>query len=111
MNAQSVEKADFTDGDDLAKFYEQMLHRIGEDINRKGLIKTPQRAAESMKFMTQGYKQNIKRVLNDAIFDSDSDDIVIVRDIEFYSLCEHHILPFFGKCHVGYIPNGKIIGL
>jgi len=111
MNAQSVEKADFTDGDDLAKFYEQMLHRIGEDINRKGLIKTPQRAAESMKFMTQGYKQNIKRILNDAIFDSDSDDIVIVRDIEFYSLCEHHILPFFGKCHVGYIPNGKIIGL
>ena len=119
MNAQAddgrlrltVEKTDSFEEKDLAKLYERILQCIGEDIQREGLIKTPRRAADAMKFMTQGYRQNIKDILNDAIFDSDADDIVIVRDIEFYSLCEHHILPFFGKCHVGYIPNGKIIGL
>ena len=95
----------------MEKLYEQILQCLEEDIQREGLIKTPRRAADAMKFMTQGYRQNLKSILNGAIFDSDSDDIVIVRDIEFYSLCEHHILPFFGKCHVGYIPNGKIIGL
>jgi GTP cyclohydrolase I len=111
MNIQSVEKVDALEEKDLEKLYEQILQCIGEDVQREGLIKTPRRATDAMKFMTQGYRQNIKSILNGAIFDSDSDDIVIVRDIEFYSLCEHHILPFFGKCHVGYIPNGKIIGL
>ncbi|HIE30457.1 TPA: GTP cyclohydrolase I FolE [Candidatus Poribacteria bacterium] len=111
MNAQSVEKADLFEGKDLEKLYEQILRCIGENVQREGLIKTPSRAADAMKFMTQGYRQNIKDILNNAIFDSDADDIVIVRDIEFYSLCEHHILPMVGKCHVAYIPNGKIIGL
>jgi len=111
MNIQSVETADLFEEKDLENLYEQMLQCIGEDVQREGLIKTPRRAADAMKFMTQGYRQNLKSILNGAIFDSDSDDIVIVRDIEFYSLCEHHLLPIFGKCHVGYIPNGKIIGL
>jgi GTP cyclohydrolase I len=95
----------------LETLYEKILHCIGEDVQREGLIKTPRRAADAIKFMTQGYRQDIKDILNNAIFDAESDDIIIVRDIEFYSICEHHILPFFGKCHVGYIPNGKIIGL
>ena len=110
MKSQSIETSD-SQKHDMTILYRQIIEQIGEDPQREGLIKTPRRAADAMKFMTQGYKQNINILLNDAIFDSDSDDIVIVRDIEFYSLCEHHILPFFGKCHVGYIPNGKIIGL
>ncbi|MBC8233401.1 GTP cyclohydrolase I FolE [bacterium] len=111
MKSQSIETSDSQKEHDMTILYRQIIEQIGEEPQRQGLIKTPHRAADAMKFMTQGYKQNIKILLNNAIFDSDSDDIVIVRDIEFYSLCEHHILPFFGKCHVGYIPNGKIIGL
>ena len=111
MKSQSIETSDSQKEHDMTILYRQIIEQIGEEPQRQGLIKTPRRAADAMKFMTQGYKQNIKILLNNAIFDSDSDDIVIVRDIEFYSLCEHHILPFFGKCHVGYIPNGKIIGL
>ena len=95
----------------LADLYAKILTEIGEDPQRQGLIKTPDRAAEAMKFMTQGYHQKVADILNDALFDAESDDIVIVRDIEFYSLCEHHLLPIFGKCHVAYIPDGKIIGL
>jgi GTP cyclohydrolase I len=111
MNAQPLGIAALSEEQDLAQLYERIIQRIGEEGQREGLIKTPRRAAEAMQFMTQGYRQNIKSILNGALFDSDADDIVIVRDIEFYSICEHHILPFFGKCHVGYIPNGKIIGL
>jgi len=111
MNSQSVENSDLLGERDLAALYERMLKCIGENVQREGLIKTPRRAADAMKFMTQGYRQRAKDILNNAIFESESDDIVIVRDIEFYSICEHHILPFFGKCHVGYIPDGKIIGL
>ena len=95
----------------LEDIYAEILMQIGEDPSRGGLIKTPRRASMALSFLTQGYNQDIKKILNGAIFNEDYDDMVIVKNIEFYSLCEHHILPFFGNCHVGYIPKGKIIGL
>ena len=94
--------------EDLVK---QTLIEIGEDPDREGLIKTPERVARSLKFLTRGYTQDIDKVINGAIFTQDCDDMVIVKDIEFYSLCEHHMLPFFGKCHIGYIPKGKVFGV
>jgi len=95
----------------MEKSYEQLLKKIGEDLNRPGLKKTPQRAARALEYLTQGYRHNIDEIVNDAIFESDNDEMIIVKNIEVYSLCEHHLLPFFGKCHVGYIPKGKILGL
>jgi len=91
--------------------FRKIIESIGEDPDREGLLKTPQRAARAFEFMTQGYKKDLKDIVNGAIFKSDNDEMVIVKDIELYSLCEHHILPFFGRAHVGYIPKGKIIGL
>lgn len=95
----------------LIKSYETILKNVGEDIDREGLMKTPERAAKAMQFLTQGYDQDAEEILRSAMFREDYSEMVLVKDIELYSLCEHHILPFFGKAHVAYIPNGYIVGL
>ncbi|MFT5241443.1 MAG: GTP cyclohydrolase I [Candidatus Promineifilaceae bacterium] len=95
----------------MKDLYRQLIESTGDDITREGLVKTPARAAEAFEYLTQGYKKSIEDVVNDAIFESENDEMVIVKGIEFFSLCEHHLLPFFGQCHVGYIPDGKILGL
>ena len=95
----------------MQELIRQMLVSLGEDPDRQGLQKTPERVETSLRFLTRGYSQSIEEVVNGALFDAVSDDMIIVRDIEFFSLCEHHMLPFFGKCHVGYIPQKKILGL
>ncbi|NQV16845.1 GTP cyclohydrolase I FolE [bacterium] len=89
----------------------ELLREIGEDPEREGLVRTPHRVAKAWRFVAKGYEQNLKDVLNDAIFEDKCSEMVVVRDIEFFSLCEHHLLPFFGKAHVAYIPRGKVIGL
>lgn len=109
--AESSQDNSITRNPKLEHIYAQLLDQTGEDLARQGLQKTPQRASEAFQFLTQGYHQSIDEVLNDAIFDEEYDEMVIVKDIEFYSACEHHLLPFLGKCHVGYIPQKKIIGL
>ena len=95
----------------IEEITKQLLEEIGEDPNREGLIKTPNRVSKAWEFFSKGYKENLDIIINGAIFEEDARDMVIVRDIEFFSLCEHHLIPFFGKAHVGYIPNGKVIGL
>ena len=96
---------------ELGDLFTKILENLGEDPSRQGLVRTPLRAAKAMEFLTSGYHQDIDEILNGAIFDEDYDEMVIVKEIEFYSLCEHHILPFWGKCHVGYLPRNQIIGL
>jgi GTP cyclohydrolase IA len=96
---------------DLESHYKAILSQLGENTEREGLIKTPERAAKAMQFLTHGYDLNPDEIIQKAIFHEEYSEMVIVKDIEVYSLCEHHILPFFGKAHVAYIPNGKIVGL
>jgi len=95
----------------MEEAYAEILKGVGEDLDRDGLRDTPARAAKAMAYLTQGYDQTLEQVLNNAVFDSDSDEMVIVRDIELYSLCEHHMLPFIGKAHVAYLPTKRVIGL
>ncbi len=89
----------------------ELLSHIGENPDRQGLVDTPKRVSEAWQFLTRGYGQKVKDVINGAVFDADVHHMVIVKDIEIYSMCEHHLLPFFGRCHIGYIPNGKVIGV
>lgn len=95
----------------LSSKYKEVLKEIGEDPEREGLLKTPERVAKAMQFLTQGYDQDPDAIMNKAIFHEDYSEMVIVKDIEVYSMCEHHMLPFFGKAHIAYIPNNKIVGL
>lgn len=95
----------------VQKAFKTIIEQIGEDPDREGLIDTPERAAKAMEFMTRGYSQTLAQAVNGALFDSDTSEMVVVQDIELYSMCEHHILPFIGKCHVAYMPTGKVLGL
>lgn len=95
----------------MEQAYRKILQECGEDLTRPGLVDTPKRAAKAMQFLTRGYTQQLEDVINNALFPSDSKEMVIVKDIELYSLCEHHMLPFIGKAHVAYIPQGKVLGL
>ena len=105
-------ETEFREGlDELAGHYKEVLKLLGEDTEREGLVKTPMRVAKAMQVLTRGYYQDAHKVLTDALFEEKYDQMVIVKDIDFFSLCEHHMLPFYGKVHVAYIPNGKITGL
>lgn len=95
----------------MEEIFAELIQALGEDPSREGLVDTPKRAAAAFRYLNSGYHQALENVLNNAIFEADTEDMVIVRDIELYSLCEHHLLPFIGKCHVGYLPAGKVIGL
>ncbi|MCE3222564.1 MAG: folE [Nitrospira sp.] len=110
LRASSREETS-TDQDPVEALVTQLLLHVGEAPERNGLLNTPKRVAKAMRFMTQGYRQDIDHLLNGALFPIEYDEMVIVKDIDFFSMCEHHLLPFFGKCHVGYLPNKKVVGL
>ncbi|WP_372980708.1 GTP cyclohydrolase I FolE [Marinobacter sediminum] len=97
--------------DDLAGHYSAIINGLGEDTGREGLQDTPMRAAKAMQFLTQGYQQSLSDLVNNAVFESAMDEMVMVQDIELYSMCEHHMLPFIGKCHIAYLPQGRVLGL
>ncbi|UKM63618.1 GTP cyclohydrolase I FolE [Flavobacteriaceae bacterium GSB9] len=111
MPYKSFEEYNLKVTDDVKARYEHIISDLGENPSREGLLKTPERAAKAMQFLTQGYHQDPVEILKEAMFEETYDEMVIVKDIELYSLCEHHILPFFGKAHIAYIPNGQIVGL
>jgi len=100
-----------TETDEIQGLVEQLLGLLGEDPARDGLVKTPERVAKAFRFFTQGYQEDPEEILNGALFPIEYDEMVVIRDIDFFSLCEHHLLPFYGKCHVAYLPNGRIVGL
>ncbi len=95
----------------MQELYKQIIEQLGEDPSREGLKDTPERAANAMRYLTKGYSEDLNAIINNALFESDMSEMVIVKDIELYSMCEHHLLPFIGKCHIGYLPKGKVIGL
>ncbi|GGW36421.1 MULTISPECIES: GTP cyclohydrolase I FolE [Halomonadaceae] len=97
--------------DDIAQHYRQIITALGENPDREGLRDTPKRAAKAMQFLTAGYKQSLEELVNGAVFESQTDEMVLVKNIELYSMCEHHLLPFIGKCHIAYLPSGKVLGL
>jgi len=111
MNYQKEEKYDSKNTEKLIKRYEDILDSVGEDKTREGLVKTPERASKAMQYLTHGYDLEPDNIIKSALFKEDYNEMVIVKDIELYSLCEHHMLPFFGKAHIAYIPNGHIVGL
>ena len=99
------------ENNDMEEHFRAIIEAIGENPEREGLLRTPHRAAKAMEFLTQGYEQDVGEIVNGAVFESHNDEMVIVKDIELYSMCEHHMLPFIGRAHVAYLPNGKVIGL
>jgi GTP cyclohydrolase I len=110
INNEDIEN-DLGSSEEIEKLIKKLLIEIGEEPERQGLLRTPARVAKAFRFLTKGYHENLDVILNNAIFNESYNEIVIVKDIDFYSLCEHHLLPFFGKCHAAYIPNKKMIGL
>ncbi|SHN14773.1 GTP cyclohydrolase I FolE [Flavobacterium xinjiangense] len=108
---EKIEQYDTELTESLAENYKTIIENLGEDVNREGLEKTPERVAKAMQYLTHGYELNPLEILKSALFTEDHQQMIVVKDIEVYSMCEHHMLPFFGKAHVAYIPNGKIVGL
>ena len=108
---EKIEQYDTEITETLSQNYKSIIENLGEDVNREGLEKTPERVAKAMQFLTHGYELNPLEILTSALFSEDHQQMIVVKDIEVYSMCEHHMLPFFGKAHVAYIPNGKIVGL
>jgi len=96
---------------EMTEHFKALIEITGENVTREGLLKTPERAAKTFHFLTSGYHQDLNTIVNDALFTTQFNNMVIIRDIEFYSLCEHHLLPFFGKCHIAYVPHGNVLGL